>query len=528
MSVQPVLAELPAEYKLEQLAREAKELFNQKQYKQAQIVFEEIFDLGIKLPPTANYMYAESFYQNRQYFDARRLFEEYIAVSGTKGRFFKKSMQRISKISTLPWKQRYSISDSNITSEVDAAAFSGDIDRLMTLHKRQGGVIDNEHIIEILLSSKSSDGLLFLINEDPKFDLSTTRVRLLLEKKARAEDFNFLKTVLTKRPDVLKNIGWLTYFLFDHFNQIYPESSLTKRSRLLSEYRGFLNFLSENGANCGIEITKDVPSSLLLPAYAGCIHFDLNRYSGSLNHLIWPLIRNKKYVLSIKELIVTLDSVIKGEYNLYGRIKKTSMLRETYTPGIFHEFIEESYDGYKNTPQNNNNKVKTELKRAAAVIEHLCSFVPPPSKRTILQNKVTSNAACYHNGRGVNDKEIVTYLNYSVVESYMYACRPNLEKFNCSNLASTKLSFNETEHIPVLHSVQSAKIAKLLIGFGAVGEDKVNVSFYNGQKPIETKQSLNDNINEHNNISDVEKNKIKTYLKNASEVRKDIQKNLPL
>ncbi len=194
-------AELSPEFKMEQLIREAKISFNQKSYNKTLSIFKEIYALNSKIPPSARYMLAETYYKNKQFYNAKIEFENYVNQTGKKGRFFKKAMNRIAKINVMPWRDQYSAYNSNIHSEAEAAAWRGDFERLERLNKLNPKTLSNNKVISQLTKANDTKGLFFLLKK--KIYLGNNQDAInKIKKIIAAGDFDTLHKINSLSPDI--------------------------------------------------------------------------------------------------------------------------------------------------------------------------------------------------------------------------------------------------------------------------------------------------------------------------------------
>lgn len=194
-------AKLSLEFKMEQLIREAKISFNQKSYSKTLSIFKEIYALNSKIPPSARYMLAETYYKNKQFYNAKIEFEKYVNQTGKNGRFFKNAINRIAKINVMPWRDRYGAYNSNVYSEAEAAAWRGDFERLERLNKLNPKTLSNNKVISQLTKANNTKGLFFLLNK--KIYLGNNRDAINKIKKIIAVgDFDTLHKITSLSPDI--------------------------------------------------------------------------------------------------------------------------------------------------------------------------------------------------------------------------------------------------------------------------------------------------------------------------------------
>ncbi|MGK7397203.1 MAG: molecular chaperone DnaJ [Candidatus Cyclobacteriaceae bacterium M3_2C_046] len=75
--------------RLQELMQQGKQLMDQEEYQQANLVFRKILTLNIIIPSEFCYYFANTLYQTRQYQNSKNFIKKYYELTGTTGDFYK-------------------------------------------------------------------------------------------------------------------------------------------------------------------------------------------------------------------------------------------------------------------------------------------------------------------------------------------------------------------------------------------------------------------------------------------------------
>ncbi len=446
-------AELAPKFKLEKLIREAKGLFNQHQYKQTKIVLEEIFNLGIKVPAGAHYMYAETFYKNGQYIKARSLFENYVNSAGKKGRFFRPSMKRIAQIEAMPWKTRYSVyrTPVKVYSEADAAAYHGDLDRLRTLQKRNEETLYGYYTVKTLLKFHPYNGLQFLLKQ--KIDVQKYINILIATGNLKA-----VKLFVANGYQI-KSKEWNARDLLKTFEQAYLAAKRSEKNKLVQQYQQYIDYITQHGfvfTSTSSVLGMDVAvAKYLLPSF---IHsMDLQTKVYWLGTGLPALVMKKKFNLSKDEVLALSKSLLGNGDILYGEYHKW------YSYGSIFYWLFEKVSEIRVDESIG----KQQMTILTSMVKQYCSLVPPLKQRTTLQSHI-NNSSCAlarvttkYSSKNDRGHRFVDKRYNKLLEIFLYACRPIPKHVTCKD------TYGVSDYFDFGNPVGNRVATRLLMGFGA-------------------------------------------------------------